>query len=238
MDSVAVPLLQPRYALPHPPYSPTPMDFLSLRRASVGARLAMLSCALVAVIFAAFTWAVTRSAGEQISEQVLTRIAEKDRSIAATITLSGKRHITQYKPVTDASGRVIGALFVGVDVGAQIKSVEDGIRQLKIGDSGYYFVLNASNGPDRGKFIVHPAAAKQLADDANAPYKQMLEAKEGQLAYTSADSTLGETGARDKYVSFITVPEWQWLVGGIAPRDEVMAEVVSTRNRFLLIGLV
>ncbi|PZR37796.1 Cache 3/Cache 2 fusion domain-containing protein, partial [Paraburkholderia fungorum] len=63
------------------------MEFLSLRRASVGARLAVLSCALVALIFAAFTWALTRSAGQQVSDQVLQRIADKDRSIAAMITL-------------------------------------------------------------------------------------------------------------------------------------------------------
>ncbi|CAG4908649.1 methyl-accepting chemotaxis protein [Paraburkholderia saeva] len=333
------------------------MDLLSLRRASVGARLAMLSCALVALIFAAFTWAVTRSAGEQVTEQVVARIGEKDRSIAAMIALFdsslgaevgrsmnlfasflpadysvdesqkvdingvatptmkagdkplnldfsipdqflarsgaiatvfartgddfvrvttslkkqdgsraigtlldrkgpayslvlagktytglaalfGKRFITQYRPVTDASGRVIGALFVGVDVGPQIRSIEDGIRQLKIDESGYYFVLNASNGPDRGKFIVHPAAAGQPADDANAPYRQMLDAKEGQITYTSTDSTLGETHAREKYVSFVSVPEWQWLVGGVAPRDEVIAEVTSTRNRFLVVGFV
>ena len=55
--------------------------------------------------------------------------------------LFGKRYITQYRPIMDASGRVIGAFFVGVDVGAQIQSVEDGIRELKIGESGYYFVL-------------------------------------------------------------------------------------------------
>jgi methyl-accepting chemotaxis protein-2 (aspartate sensor receptor) len=333
------------------------MEFPSLRRASVGARLAMLSCALVALIFAAFTWAVTRSAGEQINEQVLTRIAEKDRSIAETIslfdkalsaevgrsmslfehflpsnfaldeaqkvdingvatpvfkagdktlnldfsipddflaqsgaiasifartgddfvrvttslkkqdgsraigtlldrkgpayaqifagksytglaTLFGKRYITQYKPILDATGRVIGALFVGVDVDAQIRSIEDGIRKLKIGDSGYYFVIDASNGADRGKFVVHPAAAGQKADDNNAPYRQMLDEKEGRMAYTSQDAALGETGASDKYASFITVPEWQWLLGGIAKRDEVMAEVNATRDRFLLIGFV
>ncbi|MGF6595885.1 methyl-accepting chemotaxis protein [Paraburkholderia sp. GAS448] len=333
------------------------MDILSLRRASVGARLAMLSCVLVAVIFAVFTWAVTRSAGHQVNEQMLSRIAEKDRSLAATVALVdsglsaevgrsmslfasflpggysldetqkvdingvatptikagdkplnldfsipdqflersgaiatvfarngddfvrvttslkkqdgsraigtlldrkgpayapllagkpytglaalfGKRFITQYKPVTDAGGRVIGALFVGIDVGPQIQSIQAGIRQLKIGESGYYFVLDASNGPDRGKFIVHPAAVGQPADEDNAPYKQMLDAKEGQLAYTSKDATLGETGEREKYVSFITVPEWQWLIGGIAPRDEVMANVNATRNRFLLIGFV
>ena len=316
----------------------------------------MFSCALVALIFAAFTWALTRSAGEQVSEQVLARIAEKDRSIAAMIalfnqglsaevgrsmtlfasllpttytldetqkvdingvatptiragdkvlnmdfsipdqflessgaivtvfartgddfvrvttslkkqdgsraigtlldrkgpayapilagspftglaTLFGRRYITQYRPITNASGKVIGALFVGVDVGAQIQSIEDGVRQFRIGDSGYYFVLDASNGTDRGKFLVHPVAAGQLADDANAPYKQMLDMQQGQLEYRSVDAALGETSAHDKYVSFATVPEWHWLVGGIAPRDEVMAGVTATRNRFLLIGL-
>ncbi|GAB2874616.1 methyl-accepting chemotaxis protein [Paraburkholderia jirisanensis] len=331
------------------------MEFPTLRRLSVGARLAMLSCALVASIFAVFTWAVTRSAGAQINQQVLTRIADKDRSIADTIALFdkalsaevgrsmtlfesflpknftldeaqkidiagvatptfkagdkalnldfsipdqflaqsgaiatvfarsgddfvrvttslkkqdgtraigtlldrkgpayapvlagrtftglaplfGKRYITQYKPIVDASGRVIGALFVGVDVDEQIRSVEDGIRQLKIGDTGYYFVLNASNGAERGKFIVHPAAAGQSADDSNAPYRQMLDAKEGSLAYTSTDATLGETGTSDKIVSFVTVPQWQWLLGGVAKRDEVLAEVNATRTRFLLIG--
>jgi methyl-accepting chemotaxis protein len=331
------------------------MSIFSLRRASVGARLAMLSCALVAVIFATFTFALTRSAGKQVERQVLERIAEKDRSIAAMIglfdkglsaevgrsmtlfvsllppnctldetqkvaingvatptikagdkilnmdfsipdqflqssgaiatifartgddfvrvttslkkqdgsraigtlldrkgpayapllagqtytglaTLFGKRYITQYKPIADASGRVIGAYFVGVDVGAQIQSIEDGIRALKIGDSGYYFVLDASHGADRGKFIVHPSAAGQLADDANAPYKQMLDMQQGQLEYRQADATLGEHDARDKFVSFNTVPEWHWLVGGVAPRDEVMGEVTTTRDCFLLIG--
>jgi methyl-accepting chemotaxis protein len=331
------------------------MDFLFSRRASVGARLAVLSCVLVALLFAAFTWALTRAAGVQVRDQVRERMEEKDRSIAAMITLFdkalsaevdrsmslfasflpadyslddtqkvdiggiatptikagdkvlnldftipdqflarsgavatvfarsgddfvrvttslkkqdgsraigtlldrkgpayapllanrsytglaalfGKRLITQYRPITDASGRVIGALFVGVNVDQEVQSVEDGIRNLKIGASGYYFVLDASMGADRGKLIVHPAAAGQKADDANAPYQQMLDMKQGQLDYRSADATLGEHDARDKFVSFITVPEWQWLVGGVAPRDEVMAEVVASRNRFLLIG--
>ncbi|MFM0236144.1 methyl-accepting chemotaxis protein [Paraburkholderia sediminicola] len=331
------------------------MEFLSLRRASVGARLAVLSCVLVALIFAGFTWALTRSAGKQVSDQVLERIADKDRSIAAMITLFdkalsaevdrsmslfasflpagytlddsqkvdingvatptikagdkvlnmdfsipdqflersgvvatvfarsgddfvrvttslkkqdgsraigtlldrkgpayglimanksytglaalfGKRLITEYRPITDASGRVIGALFVGVNVDKEIQSVEDGISKLKIGDSGYYFVVNASKGADRGKLIVHPAATGQNADNANAPYQQMLDMQEGQLEFSSADATLGERNARDKFVSFITVPEWQWLVGGVARHDEVMADVVTTRNKFLLIG--
>ncbi|AYX04678.1 methyl-accepting chemotaxis protein [Burkholderia pseudomallei] len=336
----------------------TPESFMHvpfLRRASVGARLAALSSALFALLFAAFVWALTHAASGQIADQVHARIDEKDRSIAAMIalfdealtaeasramtlfasflpagyaldaartidvagvatpaltaggqtlnldfsipdqflqksgaiatifarrgddfvrvttslkkqdgsraigtlldrkgpayaplvagrtytglaTLFGKRYITQYKPIADASGAIVGALFVGIDVGAEMRLVENGIRQLKIGEHGYYFVLDASDGPARGTLLVHPARAGQRADDAAAPYAQMLAAREGQLSYTSTDAAAGDDGPRAKFVSFVTVPQWQWLVGGIAIDDEVMAGMRATRNRFAAIG--
>ena len=327
------------------------------RRLSVGVRLALVSCVLVAAIFAAFSWALTRAAAGQVSDQVLARIAEKDRSVASTValidgaldaevdramtlfasflpggwsldesqkvdvagfaaptmkagdqlldldfsipdqflersgaiatvfarsgddfvrvttslkkqdgsraigtlldrkgpayaplmagrsytgqaTLFGKQYMTQYRPIVDANGRVIGALFVGVDVGAQIAAIKAEIAKLKIGDTGYYFVLDASNGPSRGTFLVHPAAAGQHYDDASGPWSRMLDAREGTLEYTSADATLGEREPRAKLVSFVSVPQWQWLVGGVAARDEVMAGVQATRDRFAAIGFV
>ncbi|QGZ57663.1 methyl-accepting chemotaxis protein [Paraburkholderia acidiphila] len=327
------------------------------RRASVGVRLALLSCVLVAAIFAAFTWAITHSAATQVGDQVRARITEKDQSVASSISLIdgaldaevdramqlfesflpgaftldptqtvdiggnatpvfksgdhvlnmdftvpdqfltrsgeiatifarsgddfvrvttslkkqdgsraigtlldrkgpaygpilanrtytglaqlfGKQYITQYKPILDASGHVIGALFVGVDVGAQIDALKSEIAKLKIGESGYYFVMDASNGPARGTFIVHPGAVGKHYDDANGPWSRMLEAREGTLDYTSADSTRDERDARAKFVSFVSVPQWQWLVGGVAVRDEIMADVNATRDRFAAIGLV
>ncbi|OXH80992.1 hypothetical protein CA831_41435, partial [Burkholderia multivorans] len=96
------------------------------------------------------------------------------RTYTGLANLFGRPYITQYKPVTDATGRVIGALFVGIDVGAELQLVRDGIRALKIGNNGYYFVLDASRGASRGTFVVHPDAAGQRADDARAPYTQML----------------------------------------------------------------
>ncbi|MDN7697309.1 Cache 3/Cache 2 fusion domain-containing protein [Burkholderia semiarida] len=158
------------------------------------------------------------------------------RSYTGLAKLFGRPYITQYKPVTDASGRVIGALFVGLDIGAELKLVEDGIRSLKIGDNGYYFVLDASQGPSRGTFVVHPDAAGQRADDTRAPYSQMLAAAQGRLAYTSTDPAAHDTGPTAKFVSFTTIPQWQWLVGGIALDDELLATMRATRNRFLMIG--
>ncbi|WP_126225345.1 methyl-accepting chemotaxis protein [Burkholderia ambifaria] len=160
------------------------------------------------------------------------------RSYTGLAKLFGRPYITQYKPVTDATGRVIGALFVGLDIGTELKLVEDGIRSLKIGDNGYYFVLDASQGPSRGTFVVHPDAAGQPADDKRAPYAQMLAAGEGRLAYTSTDPAAHDGGPTAKFVSFTTIPQWQWLVGGIALDDELLATMRATRNRFLLIGAV
>ncbi|MCA8032642.1 Cache 3/Cache 2 fusion domain-containing protein [Burkholderia arboris] len=158
------------------------------------------------------------------------------RSYTGLAKLFGRPYITQYKPVTDASGRVIGALFVGLDIGAELKLVEDSIRSLKIGDNGYYFVLDASQGPSRGTFVVHPDAAGQRADDTRAPYAQMLAAAQGRLAYTSTDPAAHDAGPTAKFVSFTTIPQWQWLVGGIALDDELLATMRATRNRFLMIG--
>ncbi|WP_049018347.1 methyl-accepting chemotaxis protein, partial [Burkholderia multivorans] len=160
------------------------------------------------------------------------------RTYTGLANLFGRPYITQYKPVTDATGRVIGALFVGIDVGAELQLVRDGIRALKIGNNGYYFVLDASRGASRGTFVVHPDAAGQRADDARAPYTQMLAAGEGRLAYTSTDPAAHDVGPTDKFVSFTTIPQWQWLVGGVALDDELLADMRATRNRFLLIGAV
>ncbi|HHL4079481.1 methyl-accepting chemotaxis protein [Burkholderia sola] len=160
------------------------------------------------------------------------------RSYTGLAKLFGRTYITQYKPVTDATGRVIGALFVGLDIGAELKLVQDGIRSLKIGDNGYYFVLDASQGPSRGTFVVHPDAAGQPADNTRAPYAQMLAAAQGRLAYTSTDPAAHDRGPTAKVVSFTTIPQWQWLVGGIALDDELLATMRATRNRFLMIGAV
>ncbi|MBR8268798.1 Cache 3/Cache 2 fusion domain-containing protein [Burkholderia cenocepacia] len=333
------------------------MRMTQLGRVSVGARLAALACALVALLFTVFAWTLAHFAGQQLADEAHQRIADKEQSIRAMadlfdqalsaeanrsmslfasflpadftldpartvdiggvaaptllaggqpldldysipdqflkksgaiatifardgddfvrITTSlkkqdgaravgtkldragpayaplvagrsytglaklfGRPYITQYKPVTDAGGRVIGALFVGLDIGAELKLVEDGIRALKIGDNGYYFVLDASQGPSRGTFVVHPDAAGQRADDTRAPYAQMLAAGEGRLAYTSTDPAAHDGGPSAKFVSFTTIPQWQWLVGGVALDDELLATMRATRNRFLIIGAV
>jgi methyl-accepting chemotaxis protein len=331
------------------------MQTFSWRNTPLGVKLALTSCLLFALVFAGFTWALTRSAGRQITDEALARMRGDDRAIARMIALYdkglvaevvrfmslfesflpgpyaldeqhtvdiggkaapiftasgkpldldftipddflarsgavstifarsgddfirvstslkkqdglraigtpldrngpayraltagetfsgltelfGRRYITQYKPVRDADGKVIGALFVGVGVSDEIASVEQHIREMKIGKSGYYFVLDASHGPNRGKFLVNPSKSSAAASDVGGPWQQMLAQKDGELTYASKDGALGETSTSEIVAVFLTAPEWQWIVGGVVPRDELMADIYATRDRFLLIG--
>ncbi len=149
-------------------------------------------------------------------------------------SLFGKQYITEYKPVSDASGRVIGALFGGVNVMSEISALQDDIAKLAIGKSGYHFVVDAKTGA----FFVHPDGVGQQADERVAPFRKMLKSREGNLTFDGenipgADSRVhGGT----KEISYLTMPQWNWMIGGIAYRDELLTDVNASHNRFLLIG--
>ncbi len=161
------------------------------------------------------------------------------KSYIGMAALFGKQYITEYKPVKDATGRVIGALFVGVDVTTEMTALQNDIRKLTVGESGYHFVVDASNGPNRGKLLVHPGNEGQVADERVAPFAHMLETREGQLAFDGADVPGADAHVHGgaKEIVFTTVPEWNWMIGGIAYRDELLSGIRASRNRFLLLGL-
>src|SRR5208283_3735285 len=53
----------------------------------------------------------------------------------------GKYYMTKYIPIKDASGNVIGSYFVGSDLTEQVKKMSDAIKPLKIGKTGYFFMM-------------------------------------------------------------------------------------------------
>ena len=157
-------------------------------------------------------------------------------------TLFGRQYMTQYDPIKDAQGQVIGLSFVGLDFSDYLKSLKDTIRGLKIGKTGYFYVLDTRPGDTLGNLVVHPAAeGKNLlgAQDSSgrAFIKDMLEQKEGTIRYPWINKELGETAARDKIVAFTSIKNWNWLVAGGTYADEYTVEIEALRNRFAMAGL-
>ena len=157
--------------------------------------------------------------------------------------LFNKQYMTQYDPIVDASGKVIGALFVGKDFTAAINEVKDKIRSIKLGKSGYFYALDAREGKTYGNLFLHPTKeGKNILDskDGNGHefIKEILEKKQGLIRYPWINTELGETDAREKIVAFYPIKGWNWVVAGGMYADEYAAESNRTNQRYQIISLV
>ncbi len=157
--------------------------------------------------------------------------------------LFGKQVITAYQPVTGADGKVIGALYVGVDISKDIAVLKDKIRALKVGDSGYFFVVDARPGKQLGTLLVHPAKEGtnilDSKDTDGRPFvREMLEKRDGVIYYPWMNKELGDTAPREKLVAFHEFREWGWLVGGGSYVDEINNEFRHLRNMYIVAVLV
>jgi methyl-accepting chemotaxis protein len=162
-------------------------------------------------------------------------------SYVGIATLFGKQVITRYDPIRDAAGNVIGVLYVGVDVTADLAKVKERIKAIKVGQTGYFYVLNAAPGKDLGKLLVHPAREGEVIlgskdSDGREFIREMLQKKQGIIRYPWLNP--GESAPREKVVAYTWFKEWNWVIAGGAYTDEITQEARALRNRYVLSGFI
>ena len=155
--------------------------------------------------------------------------------------LFGKTYMTRYDPIRGDGGKVIGILFVGVDVSAGLQALKAKIKAIKVGQTGYFYVLNSTPGKTYGTLVVHPAkeGANILESkdaDGREFIKEILTKKEGVIRYPWLNP--GETAAREKVVVYTTFPDWNWVIAGGAYTEEITMDAVRLRNRYVLFGFI
>jgi len=197
--------------------------------------------------FVRVTTSVKKENGERAVGTALDKASpayaalREGRTYVGLANLFGKQFITQYDPVRGAGGKVIGALYVGVDITKDVDALKERIRSIKVGETGYFYVLSAAPGKTLGDALVHPSREGQnMLDEKSAdgsPFiADMLEKKEGTATYKW--QAPGQTSAREKFVAFAHMKEWNWLIAGGTYTDEIVAAANKLRNRFIVLGLV
>jgi len=161
------------------------------------------------------------------------------KSYAGAAALFGGQYMTQYDPITDAGGKVIGILYVGVNFTESMKSLAEGVRAMRLGDTGLFYALSTKPGKDYGKAMIHAKLENQnLLDtkdrDGREYVKEMLDKKNGDLRYQGEDGGR----ARERIVAFSYSKSWNMLVVGDVYLDEVTAAAIRQRNQAALIGLL
>jgi methyl-accepting chemotaxis protein len=147
---------------------------------------------------------------------------------AGKARLFGRDYMTRYEPIKDARGRLIGLTFVGIDIRAALDKVKQTIKQIKLGDTGYVYVLDATPGERAGTLLVHPAKeGSNIIDtkdaDGRAFIREMLDKRHGTIVYPWLNKEAGETRPRDKIVVFQDYPNWNWIVGSGSYTEEIFS---------------
>ncbi|MEI7613701.1 MAG: methyl-accepting chemotaxis protein [Betaproteobacteria bacterium] len=147
--------------------------------------------------------------------------------------LFGRDFMTKYLPIKDKTGAVIGILFIGLDFTEGLKFLKEKIRSLKIGSTGYVFVLDSAEGKDYGSLVVHPSAEGQSVLESKdhsgrAFIREILEKKTGLIQYPWKNPN--DTRVREKITVFEHYPEWNWVVASGTYLDEFTALSTEIRN--------
>lgn len=145
--------------------------------------------------------------------------------------LFGKRYITQYQPVKNGEGQVIGIIFVGVDITHSWNVMREKILNRRLGESGHFYVLDRSNGKTRGQFLFHDSEEGQLPKWDSATQQQLLSDASGTFERVSDDG-------RTLKMAYTPLPGWNWTIVGEVDKSVLLASVNAMRDRFLLAGVV
>ncbi|HIE5390586.1 TPA: methyl-accepting chemotaxis protein [Enterobacter cancerogenus] len=145
--------------------------------------------------------------------------------------LFGKRYITQYQPMKNSDGQVIGIIFVGVDITHSWNVMREKILSRRLGESGHFFVLDRGNGKTRGQYLFHASEEGKLPQWDDATQQQLLSDTSGTLERTSEDG-------RTLKMAYTPLPGWNWTIVGEVDKSVLLANVNALRDRFLLAGAV
>jgi methyl-accepting chemotaxis protein len=159
------------------------------------------------------------------------------KSVLAGQRFSGRAMVvdrwfmTAYEPMRDATGRIMGMMYVGLPEAEATADLRKQLAAIKIGQSGYIYVLNAT-GKTRGHYVVSKDMATdgkdlwETRDASGTPFIQNMCTRATELSPGStADirypwKNQGDTESRQKLAKFCYFKDWDWVVGMSAYEDE------------------
>ncbi|MFH2000128.1 MAG: Cache 3/Cache 2 fusion domain-containing protein [Planctomycetota bacterium] len=140
-------------------------------------------------------------------------------------------YATAYEPIWDKNhSKVVGALYVGVPEDS-VASLRQGIMDIKVGKTGYIYVLGGK-GDQKGNYIISKDGARDgeniwEAKDADDKFfiqsivEKGLKTKDGSIDFEYYPwKNKGEETARTKVAAITYFEPFDWVIGAGAYEDD------------------
>lgn len=172
-----------------------------------------------------------RAVGTYIpSSSPVAKTVMSGKTFRGTAYVVNAWYLTQYRPFKDASGKVLGCLYVGI-LQEGIQQLRDGFKSVTLGDTGYLSILGGS-GKSAGVFKMHKDAALEgksafeIKDAAgDAVYKDLVaQAKKAGGKPVSHIVTMDTNGTPEEIIlTAMYFKPWDWVIVGTGHLNEFMA---------------
>ena len=189
-----------------------------------------------AVIASAYQDQPGHAVGAVLGAQDPIALALDQAQVASLPDLIDRKwHLVTVNPLKDATGKVYGGLVNRLDISAQIDPVLKDLTATKLAGHGQLFVIRPT--PDHKDWIRVAGLFGKPGD--------LLSAGNPPDDFATMDETFRSAplGAHEVHVmkqsiflSWKTVPNWNWVIYGFGPVDEYLAD--STRQMWVQLGIM
>ncbi len=167
--------------------------------------------------------------GERVMHTVLDRqhpayqLMLQGKSYVGRADLFGKPYMTAYEPVRDASGQVVGILFVGTDLSAFQDAMQQQVVATRLFDHGGAMVIAPGSSWEQATFVAHSTHTGKKVLDAFPQARVSLEALAQNADGFARDVTALLPGQGGNPWSVLRKADNGWWVITEVSDDEAMA---------------
>jgi methyl-accepting chemotaxis protein len=179
-----------------------------------------------------------RAVGTYIpASSIVARTIRSGETYRGTAFVVNAWYLTQYRPIKDGSGKVVGCLYVGI-LQESVEQLRRAFKNVKLGRSGFLTVFGGS-GSAEGVIKMHrddKVEGTNLLSETDASgrtvYKDLsAKAKEaGGRVVTIETDLKAPDGSRTAILSAVYFKPWDWVVLGTGYLDEFMGGQQATES--------
>jgi methyl-accepting chemotaxis protein WspA len=150
--------------------------------------------------------------------------------------------VSAYDPMRDASGNIIGNLFVGEEVSG-LEELKRTLHDMAVGKTGWVSISTAK-GASKGKFVIPPPGRTE-ADTDELAAKQLdraIASSPGEVFFNETYQVRDASGGppHNRIAAMTYFAPWDWLITASIDEDEYHSAVTGVKKSVdtLMIELV